>query len=438
MIDQGQTFIGGYTDKAEMKAPCEPPVIVFGDHTKVIKYINFDFVAGADGVRAIKPLNAFFPKLFYYFLQAIDLPEKGYARHFQFLEKSFIPIPPLPEQHRIVAKIEELFTRLDAGVESLKKIKAQLERYRQAVLKHAFEGKLTAEWRQAHKHELEPASVLLERIKQERQEAAKGKYRELPQLDTSDLPELPEGWVWTRIGEVESFIGSGITPRGGRNVYVSSGIPFIRSQNVYPNGLHLNDIVYITPEMNVKMQRTAVHSGDVLLNITGASIGRSTFVPNHIDTANVNQHVCIIRIEYGTLPTYMSSYLNSTSGQSQIWGTQGGVTRQGLNYQQVRLLRFPICSLPEQQQVVAEIERRFSVADEIEKTVDHSLKQAERLRQSILKRAFEGRLVPQDPNDEPAEKLLERIKAEKAKRLSEDHSRKKNRTRGTTKQMRLV
>jgi type I restriction enzyme S subunit len=289
-----------------------------------------------------------------------------------------LPLPPLPEQHRIVAKIEELFTRLDAGVEALKKIKSELRRYRQAVLKHAFEGKLTEEWRQAHKEELEPTSVLLERIKQERQKTAKSKCKKLPPLDTSDLPGLPDGWVWTRIGEVESFIGSGITPRGGRNVYVSSGIPFIRSQNVYPNGLHLNDIVYITPEMDVKMQRTAVHSGDVLLNITGASIGRSTFVPNHIDTANVNQHVCIIRIEYDVLPTYLSSYLNSTLGQSQIWGTQGGVTRQGLNYQQVRLLRFPICSLPEQQQIVTEIERRFSIADQIEKTVDHSLKQAER------------------------------------------------------------
>src|SRR3990170_6123241 len=174
VIDQGQTFVGGYTDKEELKVRCEPPVIVFGDHTKVFKYVDFEFVAGADGVKVINPLEVFYPKLFYYFLNAIQLPDKGYARHFQFLEKSFIPLPPLPEQQRIVAKIEELFTNLDAGVEALKKVKAQLKRYRQAVLKYAFEGRLTEEWRQSELRnpnsalKKEPASVLLERIKEER------------------------------------------------------------------------------------------------------------------------------------------------------------------------------------------------------------------------------------------------------------------------------
>ena len=109
------------------------------------------------------------------------------------------PLSPLPEQHRIVAKIEELFTKLDAGLVELKKVKAQLKQYRQAVLKHAFEGKLTAEWRETHKNELEPASILLERLKEGRKKNAKGKYKELPPLDTSDLPELPEGWVWSSL-----------------------------------------------------------------------------------------------------------------------------------------------------------------------------------------------------------------------------------------------
>jgi len=111
-----------------------------------------------------------------------------------------VPLPPLPEQRRIVAKIEELFTELDAGVSSLEKVKAQLKTYRQSVLKYAFEGKLTEEWREAHRNELEPAPVLLERIKEEHR--TKGKYKELPPLDTSNLPELPESWVWTRIGDI--------------------------------------------------------------------------------------------------------------------------------------------------------------------------------------------------------------------------------------------
>ncbi len=324
-----------------------------------------------------------------------------------------IPLPPFPEQRRIVTKIEELFTRLDVGVEALKKIQIQLKRYRQSVLKSAFSGELTAEWRKAHKDELEPASVLLEEINAERKKS--GKYKELPPLDTADLAELPEGWRWVRIGEVESFIGSGITPRGGKNVYVSSGIIFIRSQNVHPGGLRLDDVAYITPEINSTMERSIALPGDVLLNITGASIGRSTSIPESFQQANVNQHVCIIRMYHGILPKYLSFFLNSTFGQAQIFLAQGGVTRQGLNYSQVRSISFPFPSTPEQQKLIEEIERYFSIADEVESTIKQSLTQSERLRQSILKKAFEGKLVPQNPNDEPAEKLLERITLEKVK-----------------------
>lgn len=133
-----------------------------------------------------------------------------------------ISLPPLPEQHRIVTKIEELFTRLDTGVEALKKIKAQLKRYRQAVLKHAFEGKLTKEWREAHKDELEPASVLLERIKAEKKKALGNKYKEPSPVDTSYLPELPRGWVWTTLGNVNKEPQYGWTTSGSASGKASS------------------------------------------------------------------------------------------------------------------------------------------------------------------------------------------------------------------------
>jgi type I restriction enzyme S subunit len=135
VIDQGQSYIGGYSNDDDLVVPCKLPVIIFGDHTKAIKFVNFPFVAGADGVKVIKPLGAFSPKLFYYFLQAIELPNKGYARHFQYLEKETIPLPPLPEQERIVAKIEELFTQLEAGSAALKRVRAGLKRYKASVLK---------------------------------------------------------------------------------------------------------------------------------------------------------------------------------------------------------------------------------------------------------------------------------------------------------------
>ena len=163
------------------------------------------------------------------------------------MRKIFVPVPPLPEQHRIVAKIEELFTKLDAGINALHKVQAQLKRYRQSVLKAAFEGKLTDAWRAEHQDEIEPASVLLERILKERREKweseqleqmkAKGKipkddkwkakYKEPATPDTSELPELPRGWVWTTVGSI-GVIASGQTPKGINDLDSKGEIPFYK------------------------------------------------------------------------------------------------------------------------------------------------------------------------------------------------------------------
>ena len=163
VIDQGRLFIGGYTNKEDLKVCCEFPVIVFGDHTRVVKYVDFDFVAGSDGVKVIEPQKAFYPKLFYYFVQMIQLPDKGYARHFQFLEKSLIPIPPFPEQHKIIEEIERRFSVADEVEKVVEESLKQAERLRQSILKKAFEGKLVPQ-----DPSDEPAEKLLERIRTEK------------------------------------------------------------------------------------------------------------------------------------------------------------------------------------------------------------------------------------------------------------------------------
>ncbi len=140
IIDQGQSLIGGYSDNASMTVDCELPVIVFGDHTRAVKYVSFPFGAGADGIKVLQPKEDILPRYLYYGTQYIvaKMPNRGYARHYQYVEKESLAVPPLPEQKRIVARIEELFSQLDAGVQTLKKTKAQLAVYRQAVLKEAF------------------------------------------------------------------------------------------------------------------------------------------------------------------------------------------------------------------------------------------------------------------------------------------------------------
>ncbi|HCY75483.1 MAG TPA: hypothetical protein DHV28_06140 [Ignavibacteriales bacterium] len=285
-----------------------------------------------------------------------------------------IPIinPPLPEQKKIVEKIEELFSGLDSGVASLKKAKEQIRLYRQSVLASAFSGKLTqSAKRQAHSEMLKAAE---------------------PKVEYST--QLPDGWKWVKFEEVITFLGSGVTPRGGRNVYKTEGIKFIRSQNVYPNRLVLEDIAYITNDIDEKMERSRVKPLDVLLNITGASIGRAANIPESFGPANVNQHVCILRTNQNEVRSkYLSLYLNSNFAQQHINRIQIGATRQALNYSQIKMFPFPLCPVYQQTQIVEEIEKRFSEADNIEKAIDESLIKAETLRQSVLKQAFEGKLI---------------------------------------------
>jgi len=322
-----------------------------------------------------------------------------------------VAVPPLAEQHRIVAKIEELFTRLDAGVEALTRIKAQLKRYRQAVLKHAYEGKLTAEWRKAHQHELEPASVLLERIKQKRHQTAKGTYKELPQPDASGLPELPEGWVWTRIGDISEAIQYGYT---ASSTPEPVGPKMLRITDIQNNSVKWDALPHCRIETEEKA-KYLLKEGDLVFARTGATVGKSFLITDTTPESVFASYLIRIVLSPQVNKTFVHSFFRSQDYWTQVYAGQLGIGQPNVNSRTLSRLRLPLCSALEQQRIAEGIERRFSVADQIEKTVDQGLKQAERLRQSILKKAFEGKLVAQYPNDEPAEILLERIREERAR-----------------------
>ncbi len=356
----------------------------------------------------------------------------------EHIESMSVPIPSLLEQHRIVSKIEELLAKLDAGINALHKAQSQLKRYRQSVLKAAFEGKLTEAWRAEHQEEIEPASVLLERIlkaRRERWEAEqleqmrangkmskddkwKAKYKEPVAPDTSDLPELPDGWRWVKLGQVTYLITKGSSPRWQGFNYVDKGIFFLRSQNVGWGGLNLSNIAYLPEAFNEKEKKSVLQRGDVLLNLVGASIGRTAIASDELEGANMNQAVALIRLVRNGLDNkFLMTYLISPDAQSIIHEKKVDVARANLSLTDVSEFAVPLPPLSEQQAIVSEVDSRLSVADEVEKTITAELKRAEQLRQSILKKAFSGRLVPQDPNDEPASVLLERIKAEKAQHI---------------------
>jgi type I restriction enzyme S subunit len=170
IVDQGQDLIGGYTNDKNRIIDCDLPVIVFGDHTKIIKLIDFPFAPGADGTKILEPSKFVLPKYLSILTKilAFKIKDNGYARHYQHIEKEFLPLAPLPVQRAIVSKIEALFSDLDNGIANFKKAQEQLKIYRQAVLKKAFEGELTKEWREKQTN-LPTAEELLKQIKEERQ-----------------------------------------------------------------------------------------------------------------------------------------------------------------------------------------------------------------------------------------------------------------------------
>ena len=225
--------------------------------------------------------------------------------------------------------------------------------------------------------------------------------------------ELPKGWTWTRVCSLVSKLGSGSTPRGGQRVYVESGIPFIRSQNVYNGGLRLTDVAYIDEATNKSKSGSIVYGMDLLLNITGGSIGRCAMVPSDFPGANVNQHVMIVRLIEPSLCRFIHAFVTSPFTQALILEKQLGSGRGGLSAETLSSFLVPIPPLAEQHRIVSALDKYLALVDAIERDradLDNLFAQ---LKSKVLDLAVRGKLVPQDPNDEPASKLLSRIREEK-------------------------
>ena len=338
-----------------------------------------------------------------------------------WLSEAPLPLPPLPEQRRIVAEVERHFTRLDASVAALRRAQANLKRYRASVLKDACEGRLVpteAELACSEGREYEPAAVLLERILAERrarwesQEKRRGKYKEPSAPDTPALPQLPEGWAWANFEQLTSVIRNGYSkrPQG------ETGTPILRISAVRPMAVNLEDIRWVDSKEN--LSDFQIHPGDLLFtryNGNPAFVGVCGVVPDGIrDTLHPDKLIRAALVQSDTMPAFVQvvanvgisrEFLNqrvrTTAGQSGISGTD------------LKAIPIPLPPLAEQRRIVAEVERRLSVIQQAEAAVEASLARAERLRQSILNQAFSGKLVPQDPGDEPASALLERIRAER-------------------------
>ncbi|MCZ2101381.1 MAG: restriction endonuclease subunit S [Chitinophagales bacterium] len=361
VIDQGQELIGGYFNNEDLLVPNEPPYIIFGDHTKVKKFIPFKFIAGADGVKVLKAKKNVNPKFLYFLLHTIKIENKGYARHFQLLEKESFLFPEDEKvQQAIVSKIEELFSELDQGIAALKKAQEQLKTYRQSVLKWAFEGKLLA--------------IKNEELKIKNQKEG----------------ELPEGWEWKKLKDISSDVSDGDHQAPPKSV---EGIPFITISNVnkITGKIDFSDTFKVNVEYfkNLKENRKP-KIGDVLYTVTG-SFGIPIIIDFEKDFC-FQRHIGLIRLLPEISQKWLYYLLQSPQIYAQAKETATGTAQKTVALNSLRNFNIPYCSHTEQHLIVQAIESRLSVADKLAENIHESLQKAETLRQSILKQAFEGKL----------------------------------------------
>jgi type I restriction enzyme S subunit len=336
-----------------------------------------------------------------------------------------VPVAPLPEQRRIVAKIEELFSDLDAGVAALERVKANLKRYRAAVLKAAVEGRLTEEWRK-HNPPTETGEQLLKRILAERRAkweaeqlrkfAEKGKepgkgWREKykpAEVAVRISRDIPIGWAPGTIDQV-SWLDVGFAFKSDK--FTNDGVRLLRGENIEPGALRWKETRCWPTDQVAEFEHLMVHEGDIILAMDRPIVSAGLKVCRakaHDIPCLLVQRVARFKPIDAKFTAFLYLAVQTRDFIRHVLAGQTGTQLPHISGQGIATFSFAIPPLAEQAEIVAEVDRRLSVADAAEKQVEAALQRTSRLRQAILKRAFEGKLVPQDPADEPVERLVER------------------------------
>ena len=355
------------------------------------------------------------------------------------LKRIPVSVAPAAEQHRIVAKIEKLFSELDKGIESLKTARAQLKVYRQSILKHAFEGKLTAQWREENKDKLETPDQLLARIKQKRaaryerqlkeweaavkEWEAKGRpgkkpprpkkppeMADIPDDMRAKLPQLPESWAWGKLGWLTCGVAYGTAAKSTK----SGTVPVLRMGNIQNAKFELSDLVYTSNDDEIV--KYLLHDGDVLFNRTNSPelVGKTAVYRGERPAIFAGYLIRVNHIRTVADSQYVNLFLNSRVAREYGSSVKtDGVNQSNINGNKLSNYPFPYCSIEEQGEIVSTLEKTLSFVDETEAVIILEFQKSYALRQSILKKAFSGQLVAQNPHDEPASVLLARIHAAK-------------------------
>ena len=364
VLTAGKSFIIGYTNETSGIYD-KLPVIIFDDFTTSTQYVNFPFKIKSSAMKILTAnTELVIPKFIFYRMQIIEFDHSTHKRYWiQQYSKIKVKIPPVPEQERIVAKIEELFSELDNGVETLKKTKQQLAVYRQAVLKEAFEGKFTAHI---------PCDVDLSWASEE---------------ETKSLLAIPTEWRYIALSNLGD-LGRGKSkhrPRNDPKLFEGGKYPFLQTGEVKAAKQYITEYSKMYGEFG--LQQSKLWPKGTLCITIAANIAETAFLG--IDACFPDSVVGFTPYEH-IIPEYIKYFIESQ--KLRLWAFAPATAQKNINLDTLENLIVPYCSVEEQQLVIAEIEARMTICDSIEQTVDIALQQAEAMRQSILKKAFEGEL----------------------------------------------
>ena len=364
VLTAGKSFILGYTNETD-GVYTALPVIIFDDFTTASQYVNFEFKVKSSAMKILTPnTELVLPKFIYYRMQIIQFDHSTHKRYWiQQYSKIKVSIPSIPVQEQIVAKIEELFSELDNGVETLRKTKQQLAVYRQAVLKQAFEGHFTSH--QQLDVELPWAS----------------------EEETTTLPDIPAEWKYVSLSNLGD-LGRGKSkhrPRNDAKLFENGKYPFIQTGDVKAAKRYITEYSKMYGEFG--LQQSKLWPKGTLCITIAANIAETAFLG--IDACFPDSVVGFAPFD-NVCSEYVKHFIESQ--KLRLWAFAPATAQKNINLDTLENLIIPYCSFDEQKEVVAEIESRMTICDSIEQTVDTTLQQAEAMRQSILKQAFEGSL----------------------------------------------
>ena len=348
VLTAGKSFILGYTNETTGVFD-KLPVIIFDDFTTATQYVNFPFKVKSSAMKILHiNTDLVLPKYIFYRMQIIQFDHSTHKRYWiQQYSRIKVSIPPIPEQERIVARIEELFSQLDVGVETLKKTKAQLAIYRQAVLKEAFDSAM------------EDCKML-----------------SIAEILTKARKGMSTGPFGTMIKKSD---------------HKASGVPMLGIENIGKGQFIDGNKIYVTPEKAEELKAFTLKAGDIIISRSG-TVGEICAVPERAEGALLSTNLMRVSLDNSIIRSDYFIALFQSKGivLDQIKELCKGSTRDFLNQTILKQIVFPVPSIEKQSEIVSIIEARMSVCDSIEQTVDAALQQAEAMRQSVLKKAFEG------------------------------------------------